>query len=61
MRWPWSRRRAAAVAQREHEHEHDHEVPYVIIGGRKLAVDSPYILPKDVTETETPPHACGRF
>jgi SAM-dependent methyltransferase len=45
MRWPWSRRRAAAVAQREHL------VPYILIGGRKLAVDSPYMLPKDVTES----------
>ena len=53
MRWPWSRRRTAAVAQREQEQEH--EVPYVIIGGRKLAVNSPYMLPKDVTEIDTPP------
>lgn len=46
MRWPWSRRRAAAkVAQREQL------VPYILIGGRKLAVDSPYMLPKDVTES----------
>jgi ubiquinone/menaquinone biosynthesis C-methylase UbiE len=45
MRWPWSRRRAAAVAQREQL------VPYILIGGRKLAVDSPYMLPKDVSES----------
>jgi SAM-dependent methyltransferase len=26
-------------------------VPYILIGGRKMAVDSPYMLPKDVTES----------
>jgi SAM-dependent methyltransferase len=45
MRWPWSRRRAAAVAERERL------VPYVLVGGRQMAVDSPYLLPKDVSES----------
>ncbi len=50
MRWPWSRRRtaaaaAAAVAEREQL------LPYVLIGGRQMAVDSPYLLPKDVSES----------
>ena len=45
MRWPWSRRRAATTAQREQL------VPYILVGGRKMAVDSPYMLPKDVSES----------
>ena len=42
MRWPWSRRRAAKSEQL---------VPYVIVGGRQMVVDSPYLLPKDVSES----------
>lgn len=43
MRWPWSRRRKAI--------KHDDAIPYVIVRGRQMKVDSPYMLPKDLEET----------
>ncbi len=46
MRWPGSRRRAAAAAAKREQ-----LVPYVFIGGRQIVVDSPYMLPKDVNES----------
>jgi SAM-dependent methyltransferase len=46
VRWPWSRRRAAVAKDKR-----DEAVPYVVIGGRQMAVDSPYMLPKDVSES----------
>ncbi len=44
MRWPWSRRRAAAATREK-------LVPYVLLGGRQIVVDSPYLLPKDMSES----------
>ncbi len=44
MRWPWSRKKQTAVKQ-------DEAVPYVIIRGRRMKVDSPYMFPKDMGES----------
>ncbi len=46
MRWPWSRRRNAAAGAKQEQ-----LLPYVVIGGRRIAVDSPYMLPKDLGES----------
>jgi len=44
MRWPWSRKKQTTVQQ-------DEAVPYVIIRGRRMKVDSPYMFPKDMGES----------
>ena len=44
MRWPWSRRTKTAVKQEE-------VVPYIIFRGRRMKVDSPYMFPKDLGES----------
>lgn len=47
MRWPWSRRKTAnstaATATAT--------TPYYMLGGRKMAIDAPYLLPKDLEES----------
>lgn len=53
MPWPWSfplfrRRRAAKVDARGATAEAD---TYVVLGGRRIRVDSPYMLPKDLGES----------
>jgi ubiquinone/menaquinone biosynthesis C-methylase UbiE len=49
MRWPWSRRKAAnsttATATATASS------PYFVLGGRKMAIDAPYMLPKDLEES----------
>lgn len=42
MRWPWSRRTSPKTAD---------DTPYIMFKGRRMKVDSPYMLPKDHEES----------
>lgn len=46
MRWPWSRRKRQATPAAAAT-----EAPYYIVGGRRMAIDAPYMLPKDLEES----------
>jgi ubiquinone/menaquinone biosynthesis C-methylase UbiE len=45
MRWPWSRR------NKKPSENASTVTPYFMLGGRKMAIDAPYMLPKDLEES----------
>ncbi len=45
MRWPWSRKKRKAAEPSATT------APYFVLGGRKMAIDAPYMLPKDLEES----------